>query len=127
MERQPGIEGRTNTVEYETSYDLARLIRVSSAASLIAWFFALVGAIGVALAIYWAYLAVDVIGLSSGLVSFAMGFVGILFMLLLCFASSIVMRAVSEGVMVLRDIEENTRPRAELAGARPEGIGASEG
>src|SRR3990170_7718163 len=111
MAREAHTESQGANDGNDASYDLSRLIRVSSAASLIAWFFALVGAIGLALVIYWAYLAVDVIGLSSGLVSFAMGFVGILFMLLLCFASSIVMRAVSEGVVVLRDIEENTRPR----------------
>jgi len=124
MAREAHTESQGANDGNDASYDLSRLIRVSSAASLIAWFFALVGAIGLALAIYWAYLAVEAFDPSSRLVGFATGFVVVVFMLLLCFGSSIMMRAVSEGLMVLRDIEENTRALAEPEEPLSEASGA---
>ncbi len=123
MEREPGTATPSVAGESDTSYELARLIRVSAAASLISWFFAVVGAVGFVLAIYWAYLAFDAYGDTFTLDSFLTGFVMVAFMVLACFGSSIVMRAVSEGLMVLRDIEENTRPFAELAARPSEGSG----
>jgi hypothetical protein len=111
MEDAQGSDASAKAGEADTSYDLSRIIRASAAASLVGRLFAILGGVSLALGIYGGYEVVanrDTFGPPAFIVSLLLTS---LFMILVCFAFSIALWAVSEGLMILRDIEENTRPR----------------
>ena len=91
------------------SYNLARLLRVSASASLVSWLFAIVGLLGLAWGIYTFYKAYVPWGPRDSIAEMAPAVLIVAFLVLQCFFFSTLMRAVSESVFVIRDIEENTR------------------
>ena len=93
----------------ETSYDLPRILRVSGNASLLSWLFTLLGVLGLALGLYGLYNTFSDWRPYDSLAELAVISLMVSFLLLVCFGSSVLMRAVSEAILILRDIEENAR------------------
>jgi hypothetical protein len=92
-----------------TSYNVSRLIRVSTSAAVLSWLFAILGLVGLAWALYSLYTMVTGWGPYDTAAESLPSFLVIAFLLLQCFFFSIISRAVSESMFILRDIEENTR------------------
>jgi hypothetical protein len=86
-------------------------MRISTTASIVSGSFLVLGVIGLAWALYtvyraltpWGVYTVDTIKAVTPVILIAV------FLVLQCFAFSTLMRAISEAVFVIRDIEENTR------------------
>ena len=93
----------------ETSHDLRRVIRVSGGASLLSSLFALLGFLGLAFALYGLYNTFADWRPHDSLAELGVISLFVSFLLLVCFSSSLAMRAVSEAILLLRDIEENAR------------------
>ena len=92
-----------------TSYSESRILRISGAASLLSWFFAILGVFAL---IWGLYLLSDkIVNWASydTVFSIVLPILLAAFLTLQCFFFSTIMRAISEGIFMLRDIEENTR------------------
>lgn len=94
-----------------TSYELSKIIRISGHASLLSWLFATVGVLGLGLAAYGLFNTIAHWQPYDSVTEVARFSLFISFLLLICFGSSVTMRALAEGLLLLRDIEENARRR----------------
>jgi hypothetical protein len=94
-----------------TSYDLSKVIRISAHASLLSWLFAGVGVIGLAFAAYGLFTTIAHWEPYDQVTEVILFSLIISFLLLVCFGSSVMMRAIAEGLLLLRDVEESARER----------------
>jgi hypothetical protein len=95
-----------------SSYDLPRLLRISSHANILSWIFAIVGWVGVAWGLYTLYNAYIPWGRGDSIPEMVIAVLIVSFLILQCFFFSLLSRAVAEGLFAIRDIEDNTRTRA---------------
>ena len=105
VEHSPGSE------KDGTSYNLPRLVRISTTASIVSGLFLLLGVLGLAWALYTLYRAITPWGMYTGdtIQAITPAILIAAFFILQCFGFSTVMRAIAEAIFVIRDIEENTR------------------
>ncbi len=111
MTELTGREVAPDAGENGTTYDLSKVVRISAHASLLSWLFALLGALGLPLAAYGLVNTIANWRPHDQVTDLAVFSLIVSFLLLVCFASSVTMRAVSEGILLLRDIEENARDK----------------
>ena len=92
-----------------TSYNLGRVMRISGSATALSWLFGLIGLLGLAWAAYSLYSTIKGWGPYDTVTDSLVQYLVIAFLLFQCFFFSVLSRAVSESLFILRDIEENTR------------------
>ena len=110
MANQPQSQTNRTPRAGETSYEPSRLIRISSNATLLSWLFLLIALLSLALALYLAVDAVVNWSPHANVAGFLVAALPVAFLIQLCVSCAICMGALSEGLFLLRDIEENTRP-----------------
>ena len=114
MTRADAAKNPPGSEEDGTSYNLSRLIRISTAASVVSGLFLVLRFLGLAWALYTLYRAITPWGVytSDTIQPITPALLVATFFILQCFGFSIVMRTIGEAIFVIRDIEENTRRQA---------------
>ncbi len=91
-------------MEEDTYYNSTALSRISMAAKLISWLFALVGAIMLGWTVY------NVVQAGVPLSQVFSNILNTLFIVLIAWFFAVMLQAIGEGIYVAMDIAENTRP-----------------